>query len=375
MNLGRQIHTLLKRQSSVYVNRLGTFTRVHTPATFDAKRHVYLPPITFVEFDSVATDGYDFVTYIQQVHQLYRTEAESLVEQAVTLILDELTQSGEADLDNLGQLVSYGNSYVFKPLDLSGFNYTAVEDQFHADEAPLDTEKVTISESLEQEIPTSEDTVSVTNEISENVVLEPSEESNSEDKEIDSSEITPASTDMVDNSRHEDELVMPIERKATSAYVYAIVAVLAIALLGGLYYYSTYMQQTPVVAEKKEVIVPMDSILTDTSAAVVHVDSLDINQDTVISAPEPEKVTETEVSVKHRYTIVIGTHRTLAQAYEEAEAFNKDGHKSVRVITPNLAKNLKRVVWDTYATKEERDSALRYVRKHIKTDAWPDVIR
>ncbi|NGM90477.1 hypothetical protein G5B35_24570 [Parapusillimonas sp. SGNA-6] len=92
----------------------------------------------------------------------------------------------------------------------------------------------------------------------------------------------------------------------------------------------------------------------------------------------PNEVVQVPVdtpAVQHKYTVVIGTHPTLAKAYEEAEAFNKDGHKSVRVITPNLAKNLKRVIWDTYATKEERDSALRYVRKHIKADAWGDKLR
>lgn len=381
MNLGRQIHTLLKRQTSVYVNRLGVFKRVHTPATFDAKRHVFLPPITFIEFDSVATDGYDFITYVQQANQLERHEAEVLVEQSVSVVLDKLNQSGQVSLDNLGQLISYGNSYVFKPLDLSGFNYTAVEDHFSIDDSAvtkvdtvIDTEHATTStdESNTSEL--------LSEEISDDVVkVEPDVDQESVPESV------VMDTNLVEESEAQsDDLLLTNERKSTSAYVYALVGVIAVALLGGLYYYSTYMQQSPVVSAKEQVIVPLDTTLTDTLAdtlaAELPVDSTLIMPDSVSSSsetqPDQEKIKEsTPPPVNHKYTIVIGTHRTLAQAYEEAEAFNKDGHKSVRVITPNLAKNLKRVVWDTYASKEERDSALRYVKKHIKTDAWPDVIK
>ncbi|WP_079643363.1 hypothetical protein [Sphingobacterium nematocida] len=376
MNLGRQIHTLLKRQTSVYVNRLGVFKRVHTPATFDAKRHVFLPPITFIEFDSVATDGYDFVTYVQQANQLDRHEAELLVEQSVATVLDKLNQSGQVSLDNLGQLISYGNSYVFKPLDLSGFNYTAVEDNFSHDDTvvtkdSIETEQATIATEVastdnfkSEEI--SDDAIKADSEVNMEPVQEPVEAPNTVLEEPDTA--------------GGEELLLPTERKSTSAYVYALVGVIAVALLGGLYYYSTYMQESPVLVANEQVIVPLDTTTTDTLVAELPVDSTLIKQDSVHSSsdlqPDQEKIEEaTPPPVNHKYTIVIGTHRTLAQAYEEAEAFNKDGHKSVRVITPNLAKNLKRVVWDTYASKEERDSALRYVKKHIKTDAWPDLIK
>lgn len=377
MNLGRQIHTLLKRQTSVYVNRLGVFKRVHTPATFDAKRHVFLPPITFIEFDSVATDGYDFITYVQQANQLERHDAALLVEQSVSAVLDKLNQSGQVDLDNLGQLISYGNSYVFKPLDLSGFNYTAVEDNFATDDSTITKEEV----SIEADQLT---TVTDHSNVSESLNEEIANDATKVDPPVDTEPVhTPlaAETNTLEESKTtSDDELFPTERKSTSAYVYALVGIVAVVLLGGLYYYSTYMHESPVLTTKEQVIIPLDSIETDTLAAELPVDSTVIIQDSVHSAtetqPEQEKIEEaTPPPVNHKYTIVIGTHRTLAQAYEEAEAFNKDGHKSVRVITPNLAKNLKRVVWDTYASKEERDSALRYVKKHIKTDAWPDVIK
>ncbi|MFD2553695.1 hypothetical protein [Sphingobacterium tabacisoli] len=371
MNLGRQIHILLKRQSSVYINGLGTFKRVHTAAAFDAKRHVYLPPISFIEFDGSSTDGYDFVTYVQQANQLERPEAESQVTQAVSAVVERLTQSGQAKLDNLGDLVSYGNSYVFKPLDLSGFSYTAVSDQFHVEDT------VTPTAATEPDAGVQEEVTPIEENIAEEELLEDTP-AVSPEKKIEEVPV-PVETAVAveqDTTLEDGEFEFPDEQKSTSAYVYIIVAILAVALLGGLYYYSTYMQEGKSGSGTiEEVIVPMDSIPKDTVATLPLVDSLEVPQDTLVTSSEPEKVEEVTPPENHRYTIVIGTHRTLALAYDEAEAFHKDGHKSVRVITPNLAKNLKRVVWDTYATKEERDSALNYVRKHIKTDAWPDVIR
>lgn len=369
MNLGRQIHTLLKRQSSVYVNRLGTFKRIHTPASFDAKRHVFLPPITFIEFDSMATEGYDFVTYVQQANQLERAEAELLVEEAVSLILDKVNQLGQFNLDNLGQLIGYGNSYVFKPLDLSGFNYTPVEDNFPVEEIVNQDDDKTVS--VEEQVVDVPEPDNVSEAVAMGSEVVPEEE-----------HISPAMPEpeeqIVEPVKIPEKVVQPVERKSTGAYVYAIVAAIAVALLGGLYYYSNYMQEGPALAQVEQTIVPLDTIPNDSLITELLVDSTAIALDTTVVKPEVEIEKAPEIvpaPVNHRYTIVIGTHRTLAQAYEEAEAFNKDGHKSVRVITPNLAKNLKRVVWDTYAQKEERDSALRYVKKHIKTDAWPDVIR
>lgn len=372
MNLGRQIHILLKRQASVYINGLGTFKRVHTAATFDAKRHVYLPPISFIEFDGSATEGYDFISYVQQVNQLERNEAESQVLQAVSKVVEGLTQSGQARLDNLGDLVSYGNSYVFKPLDLSGFSYTAVSDQFHIEDTVEPTAARGPDAGVRGEVASIKENVPEEEPLGQVLAVSP------EDK----IEVVPVPVETTipveqDTILEDGEFEFPAEQKSTSAYVYIIVAIVAVALLGGLYYYSTYMQDGKTGSGTiEEVIVPMDSIPQDTVVTLPLVDSLEVAQDTSVTSPEPEKVEE-EVTppANHRYTIVIGTHRTLALAYEEAEAFHKDGHKTVRVITPNLAKNLKRVVWDTYATKEERDSALNYVRKHIKSDAWPDIIK
>jgi hypothetical protein len=355
MNLGKLIHTLLKRQTEVYVKGLGVFKRIHTPATYDAKKNVFLPPITFIEFDSRSVEGYDFVSYLQQMKQNDRLDAEQEVVIAVRAIVEQLNQKGQARLDDLGYLVSYGDSYVFKAIDLSGFNYESMEDKFYS---PAEEEPELIIEEL------SHDEIVITNPPVEEPIAVQGED------EVDEEEILPIEADPIE-PEIEDE-----SQSSNNAVWYGLVAIVALALIGGLYYYNTLNPNE----EKKTVTVATPvSPDTLTSTTLVDTNTTILSQDTLISVDTTEIEIPTEVvevpTVKHPYQIVIGSHRTLAQAYEQAEAFHKDGHKSVKVVSPNLAHNRKKVVWDTYATKAEMDSALNYVQKHIIADAWPDKIR
>src|SRR5690606_27383488 len=127
MNLGKSIYNLLKRQPEFYVKGLGTFKRNHTSATYDEIRNVYVPPISYIDIDRSSDKGYDFIQYTQQLHVVDRADAERMVESAVVLLIEAIQNEGQAKLDDLGYLVSYGDSYVFKALDLSGFDYQPVE--------------------------------------------------------------------------------------------------------------------------------------------------------------------------------------------------------------------------------------------------------
>ncbi|WP_140938528.1 HU domain-containing protein [Sphingobacterium lumbrici] len=355
MNLGKLIHTLLKRQTEVYVKGLGVFKRIHTPATYDAKKNVFLPPITFIEFDSRSVDGYDFVSYLQQMKQNDRLDAEQEVEVAVRTIVEQLNQKGQAKLDDLGYLVSYGDSYVFKAIDLSGFNYESMEDKFYS---PAVEEPEPIIEEL------SHDEIVIANPpVEDPIVVQGGNEVSEE--EILPIEATPTEPEI------EDEV-----QRSNNAMWYGLVAIVALVLIGGLYYYNILNW-----GEEKKTVTVVIPDRFDTLSATTSVDTNTIllNQDTSTSVDTtvteiPAEVNEVP-TVKHQYQIVIGSHRTLAQAYEQAEAFHKDGHKSVKVVSPNLAHNRKKVVWDTYATKKEMDSALHYVQKHIIADAWPDKIK
>lgn len=127
MNLGKNINSLLRRYTEVYVPGVGVFKRIHSPAQFDKQNNVFLPPISYVELDYSAQHGFNMVHYVQQQGNLSFAHAQQVVEDAVSNLQRELAQFGQIKLDDLGVLISYGSSLVFKPLDLSGFNFQPIE--------------------------------------------------------------------------------------------------------------------------------------------------------------------------------------------------------------------------------------------------------
>jgi len=351
MNLGKSIYNLLKRQPEVYVKGLGTFKRNHTSATYDEKRNVYLPPISYIDFDRSSDKGYDFIQYTQQLHVVDRAEAERMVESAVVLLIEAIQNEGQAKLDDLGYLVSYGDSYVFKALDLSGFDYQPVE--------ALLNQPLIVSQDQ-----TPVEPIAVTPE-PEEIVEEPTAMPEAE-QPIAAEVILPE----VETEEYREE-----ERKSSNAIWYVVAAVVALGIIAVLYFSyqntGTKPKETlPVqIANShdttEQVLSPNDSIVPSDTSRTLPVDTLvnDVEEKTAL-IPE-----------HHYWQIVIGSHKTLAQAYEQAEAYHKAGYPRVKVIPSNLAKNRKKVIWDSYATKAEVDSALKYVQKHIIKDAWPDKIK
>jgi len=126
MNLGKNINSLLKRYAEVYVPGIGVFKRIHSPAQFDKQNNVFLPPISYVELDYSAQHGFNIVHYIQQQENLGLSQAQQILSEAVDNLRADLGQFGQAKLDDLGLVISYGASLVFKPLDLSGFDFQPV---------------------------------------------------------------------------------------------------------------------------------------------------------------------------------------------------------------------------------------------------------
>ena len=126
MNLGKNINSLLRRYAEVYVPGIGVFKRIHSPAQFDKQNNVFLPPISYVELDYSAQQGFNIVHYIQQQENLSLVQAQEILDGTVGTLRNDLGQFGQVKLDDLGLLISYGSSLVFKPLDLSGFNFQPV---------------------------------------------------------------------------------------------------------------------------------------------------------------------------------------------------------------------------------------------------------
>lgn len=382
MNLGRQIHTLLKIHTAVFVQGLGTFKRIHTSASFDVKRKIVLPPLTFIEFEKDVEDGYDFILYLQKFNQIERAEAESQVHDQVQLLISEINRTGEVVLEELGHLIQYGNFYIFKPLNLNGFEYVPLDDPYlkvteqevHVDvfeniaaNATEVVEEILTEKPVEKEVVTKMESDTIVEEVSPAVGI-------SESEEI--TKLGRSDKELAKESKSEEVIFVEKEKsKGGNGFIYALVAALAIIVLGGLYYYNTITKN---VIVKEDNLAAVDSLETDFQDSVLsELDSalLALTDSVQVVIPDSTEAKTVEKPIvqerkEHKFAIVIGTHKNLAQAYDEAKAFNKDGHKSVRVLTPNLTKNLKRVVWDTYPTREQRDSALRHVRKHVKADAW-----
>lgn len=337
MDLGRNIHQLLKHKKEVYVKGLGTFKRIHTSSVFDDQRGVYLPPVTYLEFENKSEDGADFIDYVQQSNYLSRAEAESLVEEKVTEIIKGLADKGAVSLNYLGQLIRHGSSLVFKPEDIASFKMEPI--QGTNESYDVDPE-VSLSKNDKIEVSTAE-TETGTNldeVLADNVEFDSASEPTSEEP-------------LYSNSTGK-----------SSWYIW--VAILSVLIIAGLFYYNYSKVENNLdsnrVANKQVIEDLADSAATD-SAKVVALPATDTIKKKIYNPLIPEN---------HTYQIVIGTHGTLALAYEQAESFNKAGIQSVRVIPSNLAHNKKKVIWDSYATKEEADSALRYVRKHYVSDAW-----
>ncbi|WP_437922327.1 hypothetical protein [Sphingobacterium sp. LRF_L2] len=358
MNLGKNVYNLLKRQSEVYVIGLGSFKRNHTPATYDAKRNVYLPPISYIDFDSKSDRGYDFVQYVTQLELVDRLEADKLVVASVRELLQKIREDGQAKLDDLGYLVSYGDAFVFKALDLSGFNYEPVEGLKVVPSKEEIPAPVPVPEQVEEvNVINTAVEPTLTTEVAPSVAAEAFEPF---------SETIGASAESTGRSK---------------TIWYLLTALMALGILAVIYYYNR-KQVEPL---KPLVLVDSSEEKLDSLVDDFFPDSL-AGQDTSMedflgdsTAIQEDKVSVDEghealVPKHHTWQIVIGSHKTLEQAYQQAHSYHKKGYPRVRVIPSNMAKNRKKVIWDSYETKQQVDSAILYVQKHIIKDAWPDKI-
>lgn len=126
MNLGRDIIHILLNHPTVYVEGLGQFSRIYISAKYEAEEGIYLPPVTYIEFDPYGTDGLSFIQYLQKAKEGEYSQIQEQVEKTVFDLKEEVRKEGSAFIDHLGHLLPHGESFVFKPLDLSGFNFEKV---------------------------------------------------------------------------------------------------------------------------------------------------------------------------------------------------------------------------------------------------------
>ncbi|UZJ66153.1 SPOR domain-containing protein [Sphingobacterium sp. KU25419] len=389
MNLGKNINNLLKRYSEVYVKGLGVFKRKHSAAQLDKQRDLFLPPISYVEFDSTAENGFNFIHYIQQQQNLNLDAATQVLQDAVADLKDQLIQNGQAKLEDLGHIVSYGSSLVFKPLDLSGFNFepikhvvvpeieTVIPDRELEEIIPLIP--VEEQESVDDEL---EEEKAVDTEVKEEIVPE-EVESIQTDAIVEPVEIEPVV--FTHEQTIEQEPVVFYEERATqsntmwyyiSAAIIIVVSVIVAFLLNPTLKDQLFGKKptiAPVVVAPVDTVTKIDStqLKQDSTAAI---DTLKQDTVTLPATAEQTLVVKEAVPVAQpNYQLVIATPRTMALAEEEVSRLRKKGYTTVRAVDSKFKRNKKRVIWDTYITKEEADRDQATVVKTF-SGAWVEKI-
>lgn len=455
MNLGKNINSLLKRYTEVYVPGIGVFKRIHSPAQFDKQNNVFLPPISYVELDYSAQHGFNMVHYIQQQGSLGLGQAQQILDEAVRSLRADLEQFGQVKLDDLGLLISYGASLVFKPLDLSGFDFQPVTnlvapeietvvstlEEVHTEEVEQDKEEevtVPLTEEPHENSPIQEEDVAgepasaldpaeiptvladvnpenggpiETTDEPEASTIDPGQAEESKLSHmvsgVDMDKATPIESETVlnkevgaiasANSTYEPNVYVEEPRNSNAIWYWMTgIVILAMVAVGVIYTNpnlkdSLFGSSKPVVNNgntmvQNKQIAPADSLSntlvadslkkTDSLAKVKVTDSVKsatpptAAQSTTTNAPvlEANPVIKESIPVAQpKYQLVIGSAKTMAQAEQEAKRLREMGYKTARAAEGKSKR--KRVILNSYMTKEEADLAQKSVAKKIK-DAW-----
>jgi len=392
MNLGKNINNLLKRYAEVYVKGLGVFKRKHSAAQFDKQRDLFLPPISYVEFDSTAESGFNFIHYIQQQQNLNLDAATQVLQDAVADLKDQLIQNGQAKLEDLGHIVSYGSSLVFKPLDLSGFNFEPIRHVI----AP-EIETVIPDRELEENIPFSpteleepvediiEDEPADTEQVEEEIVPETVVVAPSPVETPVAPIIHEPVSETIDERVETDPAIFYQERSTKSNTVWYYISAAIIIVVSVVVAFLLNPSLKDQLFGKKQatapvvVPAPVDTLpkidstqLKQDSTAIV--DSLKVDTAALQTTLKETVVVKESVPVAQpNYQLVIATPKTMELAEEEVQRLRKKGYQTVRAVDSKFKRNKKRVIWDTYMTKEEADRDQATVAKTF-SGAWVEKI-
>lgn len=392
MNLGKNINNLLKRYAEVYVKGLGVFKRKHSAAQFDKQRDLFLPPISYVEFDSTAESGFNFIHYIQQQQNLNLDAATQVLQDAVADLKDQLIQNGQAKLEDLGHIVSYGSSLVFKPLDLSGFNFEPIRHVI----AP-EIETVIPDRELEENIPFSP--TELEEPVEDSIEDEPADTEQVEEEIVPETVVvatlpveTPVApiihepvSETIDERVETDPAIFYQERSTKSNTVWYYISAAIIIVVSVIVAFLLNPSLKDQLFGKKQAIAPV--VVPAPVDTLPKVDSTQLKQDSTASVDslkvdtaalqttlkETVVVKESVPVAQPNYQLVIATPPTMKLAEEEVQRLRKKGYQTVRAVDSKFKRNKKRVIWDTYMTKEEADRDQATVAKTF-SGAWVEKI-
>lgn len=347
MNLGVSIANLLRRYPAVGVPGIGVFKRTRHPASYDADKAAFLPPSDHVELVDNASDVFLLTTYLKVQEQLDGAAAEAKLEGAVAAIMDTISRNGEALLDGLGYLLADGASFIFKPFEIvDGSAAKPIAAQPPA--AGVPDEVVT---------PVDEGTRAVdeTGPAPDAVAEESAEQA--------------SALDAGGEERGGKRYALWIVGGTIAALLIAAVAVWRYqpAWFGVMFAEQLAVAQRDSVVspEPSRALVPLvdsattDSLIADTSMAVVGTDSVD-------HVPETN-VPPTKLSVT--YEIIVGSFATMRQADKFVADMKAKGYE-LHAIDSRMPGNRKKISWGSYATEEEAYKELARVQKTFEPGAW-----
>ncbi|MFD2597563.1 hypothetical protein ACFSQ3_01260 [Sphingobacterium corticis] len=420
MELGKKIQQVLKHYPTVSVEGLGVFRKVHQSASFDEARNVFLPPIDYIEFEHAGQGGINIIDYLQQENEITHSAAEELVSQEVSRINTSIVENGKARITQLGDLLKYGDAFVFRPLDLSSFVFEPISNV----EIPPYSDAVSKTETSSEEI---EPNASTNRYSEENVSSESgSKPGEALEQQLDQDQAA-SNVSIESNKQHipvpeappltqnrnqhvGDNQMSPLEPleenypysdgyededgKSNTIW-YIVAAIVALSIIGGLWYAtrptSLYSDDsfgdigndsTEVYSQQEELALPpADLADIDTSELLKN-----RQQDTVATsiaqesqenaqAPIVQNANQPIIPANHNWYIVIGSRLPLADAKTLVSDYNKKGQSRVRLIPGRGENSPATVIWDSYVTKEQADSALRHVRKNFVADAWHRAVK
>jgi hypothetical protein len=130
----------------------------------------------------------------------------------------------------------------------------------------------------------------------------------------------------------------------------------------------------PIIVAPVDTLPKIDSTkLKKDSTALM--DSLQMDTTSLVQAIEKETVLVKEAVpvAQPNYQLVIATPKTMELAEEEVLRLRKKGYSTVRAVENKIKRNKKRVIWNTYMTKEEADRDQAAVVKKF-SGAWVEKI-
>lgn len=333
MNLGISIANLLRRYPAVDVPGIGVFKRTRTPASYDARQSVFIPPADRIELVERHSDVFPITAYVQAQQQVDGPTATAMLEAAVNGVMDSISRNGEALLEGLGYLFADGASFVFKPFEANRLTAKPVV-------APLpvagDATKETIEEGGESP--------------------EAKPEIGLKGKEY-------------------------TDRRNYIPWVVSVAGAALLITVGAIWYYqpawfdgeslvsvfkpkAEMHHPAPVNETVPSVEVERDSVVADSGQLATTVsDSASVSLDSASetdTAPAKPSVT---------YEIIVGSFATMQQANKFVAEMKAKGY-DLHAIDSRMPGNRKKISWGSFATEEEAYKELARVQKTFESTAW-----